>query len=93
MNELVIGLNAWIIQDGNYTDFRVGDRARFALEFGGRHLKPSASRGKRYEPKGSAVYSVVGQVTFSAPNAWAIDFGIRRSGTAGIRDGWPMGRG
>ena len=28
-----IGLAAWIIQDGNYADFTVGDRAEFALEF------------------------------------------------------------
>jgi hypothetical protein len=28
-----IGLAAWIVRDGNYADFKVGDRAEFALEF------------------------------------------------------------
>lgn len=29
-----IGLAAWVLQDGNYSDFAVGDVRRFALEFG-----------------------------------------------------------
>ncbi len=29
-----IGLSSWILQDGNYTDFEVGQRRQFALEFG-----------------------------------------------------------
>jgi|SRR5579872_36506 len=28
-----IGLNAWVIQDGNYPDFKTGQIAEFALEF------------------------------------------------------------
>src|SRR5215469_1147777 len=31
--EWTVGLDAWIIQDGNYGDFAVGDHAEFALEF------------------------------------------------------------
>jgi hypothetical protein len=28
-----VGLFSWIIQDGNYDDFEVGQAAKFALEF------------------------------------------------------------
>ena len=30
---LAVGLASWIIQDGNYGDFKRGDRKAFALEF------------------------------------------------------------
>ncbi len=33
MSEWKIGISAWIIQDGNYGDFRCHERAEFALEF------------------------------------------------------------
>jgi hypothetical protein len=33
-------VDSWIIQDGNYPDFAVGDEARFALEFAGSGLRP-----------------------------------------------------
>ena len=33
MELLNVGLDAWIIQDGNYADFRVGEEQDFALEF------------------------------------------------------------
>lgn len=29
-----IGLAAWVLRDGNYTDFAVGQVRQFALEFG-----------------------------------------------------------
>jgi hypothetical protein len=32
-NNWDIGLSAWVIQDGNYPDFEVGQTAEFALEF------------------------------------------------------------
>ena len=30
---LQVGLNSWIIADGNYTDFSVGEARSFALEY------------------------------------------------------------
>ena len=40
---LHIGLSSWIIQDGNYGDFTVGQRAKFALEFAALDvLRPAA---------------------------------------------------
>jgi len=35
-----IGLSAWIIQDGNYPDFALGDTVEFAVEF---YLRPGTS--------------------------------------------------
>ena len=33
MEKINVGLSSWIIQDGNYEDFAVGQEQRFALEF------------------------------------------------------------
>ena len=41
LREVSIGLSAWIIQDGNYGDFRVGQQARFALEFHPQAMEPA----------------------------------------------------
>ena len=43
-DEWLIGLSAWIIQDGNYGDFSVGQRAEFALEFYAREALKSGNR-------------------------------------------------
>ena len=32
----MIGLDSWVIQDGNYPDFETGQRTDFALEFASR---------------------------------------------------------
>ncbi len=37
--ELIIGLDSWIIQDGNYRDFSKGDIREFALEFYSKKLE------------------------------------------------------
>lgn len=33
MDSLHIGVSSWIIQDGNYPDFRIGDALNIALQF------------------------------------------------------------
>ncbi len=33
MDSLYIGVSSWIIQDGNYPDFRIGDALNIALQF------------------------------------------------------------
>ncbi|WP_156966207.1 hypothetical protein [Paraburkholderia bannensis] len=77
MNELVVGLNSWIIQDGNYGEFRCGDSCRFALEFGGSALIPSDETTTRCQYKGTSEYDVVAKVIFSTPQVWVIDFGVK----------------
>ena len=71
-----VGVSAWIIQDGNYGDFSVGERTRFALEF--HPIKP-LQRSQDGLPlaerlKGSR-YFVRARVAFLASNVWVIDAG------------------
>lgn len=73
-----IGLDAWIIKDGNYRDFAVGDRAEFALQFylvnTIEFLGDSAVGAvKVYED----VYDVVGRVVHVDPSSWVLDFGLQ----------------
>jgi hypothetical protein len=74
--EISIGLSAWIIQDGNYGDFSVGQRARFALEF-----HPHAmERTQRTEPflhhLGGGRHRARGRVVFASKEAWVLDCGV-----------------
>jgi hypothetical protein len=78
---LRIGLSSWIIQDGNYGDFAVGQRCPFALEFWPlepltvRHpeaaLAPLSMTWER-----DAIYSIKGRVCFVAETWWAVDAGL-----------------
>lgn len=72
-----IGLAAWIIQDGNYGNFSVGDRAEFALEFypaGDIDLvadaAPSATHVRECQ------YDVVGRVVHVDERSWVLDIGL-----------------
>lgn len=77
VNELVVGLNSWIIQDGNYGDFQVGESYKLALEFNGSALVHSSTRVMQCERKHASVYNVIAEVIFATPEVWAIDFGIK----------------
>jgi hypothetical protein len=77
MNELIVGLNAWIIQDGNYDEFRCGEPYKLALEFNGSTLTPSDKRAMRCQNKGTSLYDVVAKIIFSTPEVWVIDFGVK----------------
>lgn len=72
-----ISLAAWIIQDGNYGDFSVGDRAEFALEFFSAgdidivdDVALSATYVREYQ------YDVVGRVVHVDERSWVLDFGL-----------------
>ena len=73
-----IGLSAWIIQDGNYPDFAVGDRFEAALEFGFYHPPAMVERGV---PSAKHVegcdYEVVARIETVAPDLWVVDIGIK----------------
>ncbi len=76
---LAIGLSSWIVQDGNYGDFKTGDRAAFALEFYAERPfevvdAAHAARSMRHE--GAARYEVTGEVIHSSDEWWVIDAGI-----------------
>jgi len=77
VNELTVGLHSWIIQDGNYGDFAVGDQSKFALEFFGNALRASASLHPTMEHVDKDRYRVVAQVMFADPKVWVIDFGLQ----------------
>ena len=70
-----IGLASWIIQDGNYPDFMVGDQCRFALEFDAKQVVPTSSR-RYWEHISGARYKFIGDVVFINDEVWVIDFGL-----------------
>jgi hypothetical protein len=73
----MVGVASWIIQDGNYGDFKVGDETKFALEFYGSKLNPSTSRGAFVNYLGNGLYKVRAEVVYLDSVAWVIDFGFR----------------
>jgi hypothetical protein len=76
INNLQIGLAAWIIQDGNYSEFTVGQEAKFALEFYPHSLSTAQPGTLRFEAIGPALYSIYGRVDFVHKETWVIDFGL-----------------
>ena len=74
---LRIGINSWIIQDGNYGDFSVGDESTFALEFYGESFSHSEQRNVELELIKNSIYRICGRVLYSRPNVWVIDVGIK----------------
>lgn len=74
--QLHVGIDSWIIQDGNYPDFKSGERQRFALEFySATGLKPSEP-GKSLERLIGATYKAQGVVVHIDTDAWVCDFGV-----------------
>ena len=72
-----IGLDAWIVQDGNYTDFAVGESRKFALKLHSYTLKPSPVKSASMSLIGPARYAIHASVEFMQPDAWVADFGLR----------------
>lgn len=73
-----LGLSAWIIQDGNYPDFEVGQTAEFALEF----WLPEglAARGVGEEISannvGGCLYNTVAEVIVQTSEITILDIGL-----------------
>lgn len=72
-----IGLESWIIQDGNQPDFRQGQLAEFALFF---QLQGDVKKIKGGMPQADyikeSVYDVTARVVYTARESWGIDFGL-----------------
>lgn len=81
---LSIGLSAWIIQDGNYGDFSVGDEARFALEFRMVSLAMPRDTEPNLRLVRGAEYDFDGRVVLSVP-----EFAVLDAGILAFRDGAP----
>lgn len=78
MQRLLIGLSAWIIQDGNYPDFEAGKAYDFALEFYP-HVPPTChtdTTAPSLISLGDALYDATGSVIFGSEDAWIVDFGV-----------------
>ena len=82
MSEWKIGMSSWIIQDGNYFDFRCQDRINFALEFYPHQCKPSSSSKKQAIYLRENRYLVNAEVVFVAERCFVLDFGILAYGQA-----------
>ena len=75
MQTFFVGLSSWIIQDGNYGDFAVGDEAEFA-EFYPHSMRLSRRRERACEPLSGNRYRIRGQVVYTDRSAYVVDFGI-----------------
>jgi hypothetical protein len=76
--EWTIGLEPWVMVDGHYGDFSVGDTTEFALEFwGGRTLAPTDQRRMQCEPLGGHRYRVVAPVVWTDGDFSMIDIGVQ----------------
>jgi hypothetical protein len=71
-----IGMSAWIVQDGNYPDFTVGQRTRFALEFYAESIRSSPAAIRSFAGVQPARYNASGIITYATEEAWVVDFGI-----------------
>ena len=73
-----IHLSAWIIQDGNYPDFAVGQTAEFAVEFFTGQTQPVATAKTDVSAKhtGLSGYDVVARSVLQTPELAVLDVGI-----------------
>jgi len=76
MTSLNIGVDSWIIQDGNYADFFVGQQASFALEFYPQSLKPSHSQSVAFSNVRGSRYRIHAQVVFCQVGVWVLNMGF-----------------
>lgn len=76
MNSLNIGIDSWIIQDGNYDDFEIGQESKFAIEFYPISLKSSDCRSKSLTELNFNRYKICAQIIFCNKEVWVLDFGF-----------------
>lgn len=74
---LEIYLARWIIEDGNYDDFCVGEQRKFALEFwASTPLTESTENVMALREQSGHSYDVVGKLVFASDGVWVIDCGV-----------------
>lgn len=74
---LEISLSRWIIEDGNYEDFCVGEQRRFALEcWAPTSLTESTESVIALREQSGHSYDVVGKLVFASDGIWVIDCGV-----------------
>jgi hypothetical protein len=74
---LKISLSRWIIEDGNYGDFCVGEKRKFALEFWApTQLTRSAENVIFLQEQSGHSYDVTGRLVFASVGICVIDCGV-----------------
>jgi len=97
MSRYYIGLDSWIIQDGNYGDFVVGEEYRFAVEFTPSRLA-SASPGVRSLSRvRGCEYEALAEVVVAEPRLTVLDAGLKCFHDGGMEEdlavgSWAAGR-
>lgn len=74
---LYISLSSWIIQDGNYDDFRIGETRKFGLEFYPEDLKLSDNQNISFSHLEGSRYKICSRLIFLGTGCAVIDFGVR----------------
>lgn len=74
--EWLLSMSSWVIQDGNYADFAIGEFRRFALEFFDKDLHVADSGTRSAEATGQGQYEISAEVMFAAQNLVLLDFGL-----------------
>jgi len=95
MTDLVtIALSSWIIQDGNYADFAVGQEEAFAVEFWPpKPLQPGGGGHCAMTCLAGSTYDVVADVCFMDDDWWALDIGpMKVFCEADVQDGVKTGQ-
>ncbi|QPF92252.1 hypothetical protein [Bradyrhizobium commune] len=80
MADVIVGLDDWIIQDGNYGDFAQATNASFALEFYPVVPLPKYGRRDHRAPSFTHIlensYEIVAQVAHALDDWWVLDAGV-----------------
>lgn len=94
-NNWDVGLSAWIVQDGNYPDFEVGQAAEFALEFWlpEEVVGPASGRNISANNLGNCLYDAVAEVVFQTAEITILDIGVLvYLETSALKQSLPEGR-
>jgi len=75
-NSLNIEMNSWVIQDGYYGDFAVGQKRSFALEFFPAEIQKTTVQNKTMECIYECRYKVNAEIIFGNEQTWILDFGV-----------------
>jgi hypothetical protein len=74
--EWLISINSWVIQDGNYPDFAIGERRRFALAFFETDLVRVDAAAPSARSIGDGQYRVTAKVVVAAKDFVMLDVGL-----------------
>ncbi|MCH9693464.1 MAG: hypothetical protein K0U72_03050 [Gammaproteobacteria bacterium] len=77
-NQFRIGMNSWVVQDGNYPDFKAGNEYRFAVEFFPHDIRMVRTAPTQLSCRHiiNSRYEIEGKIVFVAKSYWVIDVGV-----------------